>query len=104
MRPLRIVPVHDRVQVGRHIMACIVVNRAHLEATLAQKFSTAWWGTPAPPPGVAIAFYGVSGVGLSTCGDAVSLFKGDGTFVTAVSFDSSTTKLTSESRPSASAA
>jgi uncharacterized protein YjiK len=64
-------------------------NPAAADATLAQKFSLAWWGTSAPPPGVAIGFYGGSGVGLSTGGDAVNLFRGDGTRVTGVSFGTS---------------
>jgi uncharacterized protein YjiK len=64
---------------------------AAADATLLQSFSQAWWGTNSPPAGVAIGFYGGSGVGLSTGGDAVNVFSGDGTRVTGVSFPASTT-------------
>src|SRR5688572_126687 len=43
------------------------------EAVLAA-FSTAWFGTATPPPGVLIGAYGGSGIGLSATADAVNLF------------------------------
>jgi uncharacterized protein YjiK len=61
------------------------------DATLLKRFSQAWWGSDGPPAGVRIGFYGGSGVGLSTGGDAVSLFRSSGTPVTGISFGASPT-------------
>jgi uncharacterized protein YjiK len=61
------------------------------DATLLKKFTQAWWGADAPPANVRIGFYGGSGVGLSTGGDAVELFRASGTPVTGVSFAGSPT-------------
>ena len=47
-------------------------------------FTTAWFGG-APPAGLAIGFYGGSGVGLSTSGDAVNLFDAGGNRMTGIS-------------------
>jgi hypothetical protein len=43
------------------------------ESVLAD-FSTAWFGTATPPPGVLVGAYGGSGIGLGSGGDAVNLF------------------------------
>ncbi len=61
------------------------------DAALLQAFTTTWWGPNGPPAGVSIGFYGGSGVGLGTGGDAVNLFSGSGARITGVSFGVSTT-------------
>lgn len=60
------------------------------DAELAAAFATAWFGTATPPPGRQIGSYGGSGVGLSTGGDAVTLFDGTGSLATAIDFGPST--------------
>jgi hypothetical protein len=57
------------------------------DASIAAAFN-AVWGTSFVF-GSAIGAYGGSGVGLSTSGDAVNIFKADGTPVTGVSFGAS---------------
>jgi uncharacterized protein YjiK len=64
------------------------------DATLDASFSNTWFGSATPPAGVQIGNYGGSGVGLSQTNDAVALFDGTGTPITAVQFGASTTFLT----------
>jgi uncharacterized protein YjiK len=64
------------------------------DASITAAFSTAWFGTPAPPPGVLIGAYGGAGVGLGTTGDAVNLFDGNGNPVTGVTFGNATANAT----------
>ena len=56
------------------------------DATILANFSTAWFGTATPPPGLLIGAYGGTGVGLSSGTDAVNLFDAGGNRVTGVSF------------------
>jgi uncharacterized protein YjiK len=60
------------------------------DAAITASFSTAWFGTPAPPPGVLIGAYGGSGIGLGSGGDAVNLFDASGARVTGVGFGAAT--------------
>jgi uncharacterized protein YjiK len=59
------------------------------DATLANSFKQVWFnGTP--PAGLKIDFYGGSGVGLSTGGDAVNVYNSGGAQQAGVSFGTST--------------
>ena len=60
------------------------------DAAILASFSTAWFGTATPPPGVLIGAYGGSGVGLGSGGDAVNVFDASGARVTGVAFGSAT--------------
>ncbi len=44
------------------------------DATLIANFAQAWFGSPTPPAGMLVGFYGGSGVGLSGNGDGVNIF------------------------------
>jgi len=59
------------------------------DATKADAFTTAWFGSSVPP-GFQIGTYGGSGIGLSTGGDQVNVFDGGGTHVAGVAFGNST--------------
>jgi hypothetical protein len=59
------------------------------DATINSAFTTAWFGG-SPPPGLTLANYGGSGVGLSTTADAVNLFDSGGVLQASVSFGAST--------------
>ena len=61
------------------------------DAAIIANFSTAWFGSATLPAGVTVGAYGGSGVGLSTGGDAVNLFDGNGERITGVSFGAATT-------------
>lgn len=63
------------------------------DATKPPAFATAWFGA-AGAGALPIGSYTGSGVGLGTGGDAVNLFDGSGTRVTAVDFGGSTTGFT----------
>src|SRR5215207_5725228 len=52
------------------------------DPTVLANFSTAWFGSATPPPGVLIGAYGGAGVGLGAGGDAVNLFDAGGNRVT----------------------
>ncbi|MFT4049630.1 MAG: lamin tail domain-containing protein [Solirubrobacterales bacterium] len=58
------------------------------DAAKAAAFKTAWFGEYVPT-GFQIGYYSGSGVGLSSGGDEVNVFKADGTRVTGVGFGSS---------------
>ena len=60
------------------------------DTTVAAAFSASWYG-PNRPAGFLVGFYGGSGVGLSTSGDAVNLFDASGNYVTGVTFGAVTT-------------
>jgi uncharacterized protein YjiK len=60
------------------------------DAAILAAFSTAWFGSAAPPPGVLIGAYGGTGVGMGAGGDAVNLFDAAGNRVTGVSFGAAT--------------
>lgn len=68
------------------------------DATILANFCTAWFGTSTPPPGFLIGAYGGSGVGLSSGGDAVSLFDAAGNRVTGVAFGAATTNVTFDNK------
>jgi uncharacterized protein YjiK len=59
------------------------------DATLASRFSQVWF-SGSPPAGLKIDFYGGSGVGLSTGGDAVNIYNSGGAQQAGVSFGTST--------------
>ncbi|MBC1239950.1 SdiA-regulated domain-containing protein [Nostoc sp. 2RC] len=63
------------------------------DATTANAFKTAWFGSNVPS-GFTIGTYSGSGIGLSTGGDAVNLFNASGNRITGVRFGTSTTGLT----------
>jgi hypothetical protein len=60
-----------------------------VDATLESEFSQAWFGSATPPAGFLMGFYGGSGVGLSSSGDAVNIFDAAGDRVTGVAFGAS---------------
>lgn len=64
------------------------------DASVTEKFSTAWFGSTTLPSGFLIGAYGGSGVGLGTSGDEVHLFNSSGTLVTGVTFGSATASAT----------
>jgi uncharacterized protein YjiK len=59
------------------------------EVAKAEAFKTAWFGSSVPA-GFLIGSYGGSGVGLSSGGDAVNVFNGEGSHITGVKFGAST--------------
>lgn len=59
------------------------------DATITAAFQSAWFGSSVPT-GLTLGFYGGSGVGLSSGGDAVNLFDAGGTLVVGVSFGAAT--------------
>jgi uncharacterized protein YjiK len=59
------------------------------DATVTAAFAQAWFGTSTLPAGFLIGHYGGSGVGLSTGGDAVTLFAASGDPVTGIAFGAS---------------
>lgn len=63
------------------------------DAAIIANFSTAWFGSATLPAGVVVGAYGGSGVGLSSGGDAVNLFDGNGNRITGVSFGAATTSV-----------
>lgn len=63
------------------------------DATIGAAFQSAWFGGSAPS-GLTLGFYGGSGVGLSSGGDAVNIFDADGTWVVGVSFGAATSGTT----------
>jgi len=58
------------------------------DVTIRQNFNNAWFGTPTST--VNLGFYGGSGVGLSTGGDAVNVFDNSGVLAANVSFAAAT--------------
>lgn len=66
------------------------------DASIRAGFSSAWFGTSSPPPGVLIGAYGGSGVGLGTGGDAVNIFDATGARITGVAFGAATASRTFE--------
>jgi uncharacterized protein YjiK len=74
--------------------AVFVEDTSATDATLATAFAQAWFGSSALPAGFQLGFYGGSGVGLGTSGDAVNVFDAAGNRVTGVSFGASTTDVT----------
>ena len=58
-------------------------------AATAEAFKTAWFGA-SPPAGLKVGSYTGSGVGLSSSGDQVNIFTGEGTKVTGVRFGAGT--------------
>jgi hypothetical protein len=58
------------------------------DSALRSAFISTWFGASAPA-GLQIGFYGGSGVGLSTGGDAVNIFNGSGANQASVSFGGS---------------
>jgi uncharacterized protein YjiK len=69
-------------------------DQATSDAAIRSGFSRAWFGGSTPPSGLLVGYYGGSGVGLGTSGDAVNLFDGTGSHVTGVSFGAATTNVT----------
>ncbi|MBO0847417.1 MAG: lamin tail domain-containing protein [Nocardioides sp.] len=69
-------------------------NQATSDAAILSGFSNAWFGSTTPPDGLLVGYYGGSGVGLSTGGDAVNLFDAGGSRVTGVSFGAATGNVT----------
>ncbi len=63
------------------------------DATLAANFERTWFGTNVPA-GFTVGFYGGSGVGLSSNGDAVNIFDSTGTAIAGVVFGASTNGVT----------
>ena len=59
------------------------------DTTINANFKTAWFG--ASPTSLVIGYYGGSGVGLGTSGDAVNIYNSTGTVMTNVSFGAATT-------------
>ena len=55
------------------------------DTTLGNNFKTAWFGSSVPS-GFTLGFYGGTGVGLSTSGDAVNLYNSGGTLQANVTF------------------
>jgi hypothetical protein len=69
-------------------------NQANSDATIGGQFAQAWFSKNALSAGFLVGFYGGSGVGLSTGGDAVNIFDSSGDRVTGVAFGASTTNVT----------
>jgi hypothetical protein len=63
------------------------------DATIGAAFQSAWFGSSVPA-GLTLGFYGGSGIGLSSGGDAVNLFNSSGTIVVGVTFGGATTGVT----------
>lgn len=63
------------------------------DATISAAFQSAWFGSSVPA-GLTLGFYGGSGVGLSSGGDAVNLFNSGGTIVVGITFGAATTGVT----------
>lgn len=59
------------------------------DAALAVSYENAWFGSSVPS-GFTLGFYGGSGVGLGSGGDAVNIYDGSGTLQAAVNFVSAT--------------
>jgi uncharacterized protein YjiK len=72
---------------GRSVIFIEGAADGSTDATLTSAFSNAWFGSPTPPAGVLIGFYGGSAVGLSTGGDSVNIFDASGSRVTGVRFE-----------------
>jgi len=81
------------IAVGQSIVFIEGTATGTTDASIQSSFITAWFGASAPA-GLTIGFYGGSGVGLSTGGDAVNLFNAGGTLITRVDFGASTTGVT----------
>lgn len=60
------------------------------DGTIGTAFQSAWFGSSVPA-GLTLGFYGGSGIGLSSGGDAVNLFNAGGTLVVGVTFGAATT-------------
>jgi hypothetical protein len=60
------------------------------DATLATNFENTWFGAGNVPAGFTMGFYGGSGVGLGSSGDAVNIFNASGTPIAGVVFGAST--------------
>lgn len=60
------------------------------DGTIGAAFQSAWFGSSVPA-GLTLGFYGGSGIGLSSGGDAVNLFNAGGTLVVGVTFGAATT-------------
>ena len=69
-----------------------------VDPALGDAFSSAWLGTATVPSGLRLGYYGGSGVGLSTGGDAVTVFDVAGDLVTGVSFGAATTGYSLDNR------
>jgi len=59
------------------------------DATNGMVFTAAWFGGSAPA-GFTLGFYGGSGIGLSSSGDAVNIYDGGGSIVAGVTFGTGT--------------
>jgi predicted extracellular nuclease len=66
------------------------------DATILAIFCGAWFGTSTPPSSFLYGFYGGSGVGLSSGGDAVNVFDATGNLVTRVDFAAASSTATFE--------
>ncbi|MFN4865996.1 MAG: Calx-beta domain-containing protein [Cyanobium sp.] len=72
------------------------------DATILANFSRAWFGTSTPPSSFLYGFYGGSGVGLSSGGDAVNVFDAAGNLVTRVVFATASSTATFDNKSGAS--
>lgn len=63
------------------------------DVTKGAAFLAAWFGASAPA-GFNLGFYGGSGIGLGSGGDAVNIYDGSGTLLAGVSFGAATTGVT----------
>jgi len=63
------------------------------DGTIGAAFQSAWFGSSGPA-GLLLGFYGGSGIGLSSGGDAVNIFNAGGTLVVGVTFGAATTGVT----------
>lgn len=67
---------------------------ASSDSALATSFENTWFGAGNVPAGFTIGFYGGSGVGLGSSGDAVNIFDSTGTAIAGVVFGASTNGVT----------
>src|SRR5262249_25125827 len=74
------------IPVGKSVVFFEGTSSGSTDTSIAAAFSMAWFGSSTLPSGFLIGAYGGSGVGLSTSGDAVSLFDAGGNRVRGVSF------------------
>jgi hypothetical protein len=79
---------------GQSVVFIEDTNAKGSDSALATSFENTWFGAGNVPAGFTIGFYGGSGVGLGSSGDAVNIFNSSGTAIAGVVFGASTDGVT----------
>ena len=74
---------------GQAVIFIEGVSNGSTDATLSAAFQTAWFGSSVPS-GFTIGFYGGSGIGLGSAGDAVNIYDSSGALQAGVTFGAAT--------------